>query len=172
MAVQTRGSAQAGAQFIESILNMMGIIANKMSIISGDVSRLNSQSDSIDGMVETIRSFSMQTRLIALNAAIEAAKAGPAGKSFAVVATEVCHLATRVSTATEEIGWVVADSNNLAKDVMGGIEGTLVNTTKGIALMHDVAKVIASIEKNAEGVESAVRDVARSVKTGSQAECQ
>lgn len=170
MAVQTRASAQTGARVIESSISLMGIIAKEMGVISVDVSRLNSQSESIDEMIETIRSFSMQTRLIALNAAIEAAKAGPAGKSFAVVATEVRHLAARVSIATEEIERVVAGNNILAKDVMGGIEGTLVNTTKGVALMHDAGEVIANIEKNAQGVEIAVWDVASSVKAGYQAE--
>jgi Methyl-accepting chemotaxis protein len=66
-------------------------------------------------MVETIRSFAMQTRLIALNAAIEAARAGASGRSFAVVAAEVRNLAASVSAATEEIERVVVDNNLLAK---------------------------------------------------------
>ncbi|WES67823.1 PAS domain-containing methyl-accepting chemotaxis protein [Superficieibacter sp. HKU1] len=164
MAVQTRGSAQAGADVIENSIRMINRIAQGMNDVSADVSRLNSQSDSIDGMVETIRSFAMQTRLIALNAAIEAAKAGASGRSFAVVAGEVRNLAASVSSATEEIERVVAANNQLAKEVLKGIENSLENTGQGVALMREAGDVIASIQKNSEGVESAVMDVARSVK--------
>lgn len=166
MAVQTRGSTQAGASVIENSILMIDKIAQGMGAVSTDVSRLNNQSDSIDGMVETIRSFAMQTRLIALNAAIEAAKAGPSGKSFAVVAAEVRALAASVSRATEEIERVVASNNQLAKDVLSGIENSLVNTREGVTLMREAGEVIASIQKNAVGVETAVKDVAISVKAG------
>lgn len=166
MAVQTRGSAQAGAEVIENSIGMIDKIAHEMSAVSADVIRLNSQSSSIDEMVETIRSFALQTRLIALNAAIEAAKAGSSGRSFGVVAAEVRNLAARVSGATEEIERVVAGNNQLAKEVLRGIESSLMNTTEGVALMREAGEVIVNIQKNSEGVERAVKDVARSVKTG------
>ena len=166
MAVQTRGSAQAGAEVIENSIRMIDKIAHEMSAVSADVIRLNSQSSSIDEMVETIRSFALQTRLIALNAAIEAAKAGSSGRSFGVVAAEVRNLAARVSGATEEIEHVVAGNNQLAKEVLRGIESSLMNTTEGVALMREAGEVIVNIQKNSEGVERAVKDVARSVKTG------
>ncbi|MBH8475350.1 methyl-accepting chemotaxis protein, partial [Klebsiella pneumoniae] len=118
MAVQTRGSAQNGANVIENSILMIDRIAQGMGAVSTDVSRLNNQSESIDGMVETIRKFAMQTRLIALNAAIEAARANASGRSFAVVAAEVRNLAASVSSATEEIEQVVASNSQLAKDVL------------------------------------------------------
>ncbi|VDZ73679.1 methyl-accepting chemotaxis protein I, serine sensor receptor [Atlantibacter hermannii] len=166
MAVQTHGSAQTGASVIENSIRMIDTIAQGMGAVSGDVSRLNNQSDSIDGMVETIRSFAMQTRLIALNAAIEAARAGASGKSFAVVAAEVRMLAASVSSATEEIERVVASNNQLAKAVLNGIENNLLHTREGVTLMREAGEVIASIQKNAAGVENAVKDVALAVKAG------
>ncbi|KAA5945904.1 PAS domain-containing protein [Pantoea sp. Bo_2] len=161
MAVQTRGSAQAGADVIDNSIQMISRIAEEMSVVSADVTRLNSQSDSIDGMVETIRRFAMQTRLIALNAAIEAARAGASGRSFAVVAAEVRSLAASVSSATEEIERVVAGNNQLAREVLRGIETSLANTGQGVLLMREAGDVIASIQKDSERVENAVRDVAR-----------
>ncbi|MBS0968606.1 PAS domain-containing methyl-accepting chemotaxis protein (plasmid) [Chimaeribacter arupi] len=166
MAVQTRGSAQAGTEVIENSIRMVEKIMQGMNVVSADITRLNSQSDSIDGMVETIRSFATQTRLIALNAAIEAARAGTSGRSFAVVAAEVRNLAASVSDATEKIERVVASNNQLAKDVLKGIESSLKNTCEGGTLMREAGEVIASIQKNSEGLESAVKDVARSVKAG------
>ncbi len=164
MAVQTRGSAQAGAVVIENSIRMIDRITQGMNVVSADISRLNSQSDSIDGMVETIRNFAMQTRLIALNAAIEAARAGTSGRSFAVVAGEVRNLAASVSEATENIERVVAGNNQLAKEVLKGIESSLKHTCEGGILMREAGDVIASIQKNSEGVENAVKDVARAVK--------
>jgi methyl-accepting chemotaxis protein len=124
--------------------------------VSTDVSRLNNQSESIDDMVETIRKFAMQTRLIALNAAIEAARAGASGRSFAVVAAEVRNLAASVSSATEEIEQVVASNSQLAKDVLSGIENSLMTTREGVTLMREAGEVMTSIQRNAAGVETAV----------------
>lgn len=168
MAVQTRSSAQAGAAVVESSISMIDRIAQGMTAVSADVARLNSQSDSIDGMVGTIRSFAMQTRLIALNAAIEAARAGASGRSFAVVAAEVRNLAANVSGTTEEIERVVTGNSHLAKKVLRGIGNSLANTTEGVALMREAGEVIARIKKNSEDVESAVKDVAHSVKDDSK----
>lgn len=166
MAVQTRGSAQNGASVIENSILMIDRIAQGMGAVSTDVSRLNNQSESIDDMVETIRKFAMQTRLIALNAAIEAARAGASGRSFAVVAAEVRNLAASVSSATEEIEQVVASNSQLAKDVLCGIENSLMNTREGVTLMREAGEVMTSIQMNAAGVETAVKDVAISVKAG------
>ncbi|WBA64349.1 PAS domain-containing methyl-accepting chemotaxis protein (plasmid) [Citrobacter sp. 21OH12SH02A-Citro] len=166
MAVQTRGSAQNGASVIENSILMIDRIAQGMEAVSTDVSRLNNQSESIDDMVETIRKFAMQTRLIALNAAIEAARAGASGRSFAVVAAEVRNLAASVSSATEEIEQVVASNSQLAKDVLCGIENSLMNTREGVTLMREAGEVMTSIQMNAAGVETAVKDVAISVKAG------
>lgn len=165
MAVQTRGSAQAGTKVIENSIRMMNRIAQDMNVVSTDISRLNTQSDSIDGMVETIRGFAMQTRLIALNAAIEAARAGAYGKSFAVVAAEVRSLASSVSSATEEIERVVSGNNELTKDVLNSIQVSLNNTEEGVTLMREAGEVIGNIKKNSERVESAVSEVARSIKS-------
>ncbi|MCU3695280.1 methyl-accepting chemotaxis protein, partial [Enterobacter hormaechei subsp. steigerwaltii] len=166
MAVQTRGSAQNGASVIENSILMIDRIAQGMGAVSTDVSRLNNQSESIDDMVETIRKFAMQTRLIALNAAIEAARAGASGRSFAVVAAEVRNLAASVSSATEEIEQVVASNSQLAKDVLCGIENSLMITREGVTLMREAGEVMTSIQRNAAGVETAVKDVAISVKAG------
>lgn len=160
MAVQTLGNAQDGAKVIENSIEVVGRIAQDMNVISADILRLNSQSGSIDGMVETIRRFAMQTRLIALNAAIEAARAGASGRSFAVVASEVRTLAASVASAAEEIESVVSSNNQLARAMLKGIEINQKNTGHGVTLMREAGEVIGVIKKNSERVESAVREFA------------
>ncbi len=81
-----------------------------------------------------------------------------------MVAAEVRTLAASVSSATEEIERVVASNNQLAKEVLNGIENSLMNTREGVTLMREAGEVIASIQENAAGVEAAVKDVALSVK--------
>lgn len=163
MAIQTRGSAQAGAGVIEGSIRIIDKIAEGMNTVSDDISLLNRQSVSIDEIVDTIRGFATQTRLIALNAAIEAARAGASGRSFAVVAAEVRNLAASVSIATEEIERVVKDNNQLAKEVLRGIEISLENTYQGVTLMRKAGEVMASIQNDSERVEAAVKNVASSV---------
>lgn len=165
MAIETRSSAQAGSDVIDSSIRMIDRISQDMNLVSADVSRLNNQSASIDEMVGTIRGFATQTRLIALNAAIEAARAGASGRSFAVVAAEVRTLAASVSSATKDIEQVVSANNQLAREVLKGIETSLVNTVQGVALMREAGEVINSIQQNSERVENAVREVARSAET-------
>ena len=103
----------------------------------------------------------MQCRHMEMNAAMEGEGAGTAVRSFGAVAAEVRSLAASVSSATEEIERVVAGNNQLAREVLRGIETSLANTGQGVLLMREAGEVIASIQKDSERVESAVRDVAR-----------
>ena len=165
MAQQTRESSESsvtGADVIEDSVRTMADIANEMNSVSADVFGLNGQSDRIADMVHSIRNIAEQTRFIALNAAIEAARAGTSGRSFAIVAAEVRTLAARINEATEEIGRVVSSNNQLAKKVLEDIENNLKNTARGVNLMRQAGEVIASIQSNSERVEEAVRNVSRS----------
>ncbi|MFU0894382.1 hypothetical protein [Kluyvera sichuanensis] len=76
------------------------------------------------------------------------------------------NLAASVSSATEEIEQVVASNSQLAKDVLSGIENSLMNTREGVTLMRKAGEVMTSIQSNAAVVEIAVKDVAISVKAG------
>lgn len=100
-------SAQNGAAVVESTIIVMGQIAAKVQESARTVESLGARSDQIGAIIGTIEDIADQTNLLALNAAIEAARAGEQGRGFAVVADEVRALAERTTRATKEIGEMI-----------------------------------------------------------------
>jgi len=114
--------ALAGAAVVEQTVIVMGRIASQVRSSARTVAGLGSRSDQIGEIVGTIEDIADQTNLLALNAAIEAARAGEQGRGFAVVADEVRALAERTTRATREIGEMIKSIQSETRQAVGAME--------------------------------------------------
>jgi methyl-accepting chemotaxis protein len=120
------------------------------------IQRLSDQAKEISSMVTIIRSVAEQTNLLALNAAIEAARAGEAGRGFAVVADEVRSLASRTSAATNEIAKVVTRNLEVTDQVMQAINSIDGLSSQNGEKIVQLSSIIMDIEQGAQEVVQSV----------------
>jgi len=118
-------TVQSGNETVQQTINSVANMGKQLQTTSVDISELAEDINAIDNVLEVIRSISEQTNLLALNAAIEAARAGEQGRGFAVVADEVRTLASRSNDSTVEIRSIIENIQAKAKDVVQSIEQSI-----------------------------------------------
>jgi methyl-accepting chemotaxis protein len=153
---QTDISANRGAQVVQDTVVTMNKIVDRISSASEGIEALGRQSHLISSIVQTIGGIAQQTNLLALNAAIEAARAGEQGRGFAVVADEVRQLAGRTSQATEEIVSVVQRNQNLVDNAVASMGESREQAEQGLTLAKQAGSVIVEIQSGAKEVVGAV----------------
>ena len=163
--LQTDESAQRGTKVVTQAVEVMRDLAKHMQQAGNGIEALNDQSQVIGSIVKTISGIAEQTNLLALNAAIEAARAGEQGRGFAVVADEVRQLASRTSKATEEIINVVRQNQDMARDAVTLMADGKLQAEEGLALAAEAGTVIVEIQDGAQKVVDAVGQFANQLST-------
>ncbi|PUA44249.1 chemotaxis protein [Pseudomonas protegens] len=156
ISVQTRKVAEQGTGVIQQAASEMRQIAHNIEDSSTLIARLGERSEQITAIVNTIRGIADQTNLLALNAAIEAARAGEQGRGFAVVADEVRQLAARTSGSTAEIASMIDMIQNETLQAIKSMDGTRERAAKGVQLADQAGTVILQIRDGASDAVQAV----------------
>ena len=157
----TDESARQGAAVVQDTVAVMTRIADEIQVAANGIEDLGKQSLVISAIVKTISGIAEQTNLLALNAAIEAARAGEQGRGFAVVADEVRQLAGRTSKATEEIVGVVQQNQQLAQTAVSNMAASRQQAEQGLHLASNAGVRITEIQEGARQVVGAVSQFAR-----------
>ncbi|MEP1870807.1 MAG: methyl-accepting chemotaxis protein [Paraglaciecola sp.] len=152
----TDENAKQGAELMQQTAQVMQQLDGQMTFASENIDALEVQSKTISTIIQAISSIADQTNLLALNAAIEAARAGEQGRGFAVVADEVRELASRTSRSTKEIVDVVSKNQELTNKAVSTINDSKTTANDVAERLSHTNNVIEEIRIGAQKVVEAV----------------
>ncbi|WP_441296869.1 methyl-accepting chemotaxis protein [Aeromonas sp. CA23] len=150
-------SAAKGREVIDKVLETSSHINSSVNEVTRQIENLNLQSKNIESIISTISGIADQTNLLALNAAIEAARAGEQGRGFAVVADEVRQLAARTSTSTGEIVSVIKLNSDITSRITQTVSVVSDKAMAGQEQASIIATVIKEIIEDANSVSDTVK---------------
>ncbi len=161
--------ANDGEDVVAKTVNEVQEIANKVSDTSHVVESLGERSRQIGEIVDVIKDIADQTNLLALNAAIEAARAGEQGRGFAVVADEVRKLAEKTTKATAEIGEMIKTIQDETKGAVSAMDESLQKVGTGVALSKEAGNALLKIVNSVNSLQSMVQQIASATEEMSTA---
>ncbi|SFN37308.1 methyl-accepting chemotaxis protein [Formivibrio citricus] len=161
--------ASEGAVVIRETINDINAISRSVNQIAGRINELEKHSDKIASIVSVIKEVAEQTNLLALNAAIEAARAGEQGRGFAVVADEVRKLAERTSHSTIEIADMIAAIRNVSSEAAGEMKNAVAQVEDGVQRANKADSAIRRIGESSLQSTSMVEEIANSITEQSEA---
>ena len=158
------GLSEDGCGRVETATHEIREIANRVSDASGRIRKLEERANQISSIAGVIKDIAGQTNLLALNAAIEAARAGEQGRGFAVVADEVRKLAERTSAATIEIEQMITGIQSDTVEVVGVMDAALPQVAAGVQAAEGAAESLRRIKDGAQTTLQRIREVADSTQ--------
>ncbi len=157
---EARTKAQLGAKVVSQVVAAISQVRNKAQELKSNMADLDRQAEAIDQVMNVITDIADQTNLLALNAAIEAARAGEAGRGFAVVADEVRKLAEKTMAATKEVGTTVMGIQNGTRSNVQNVEQAVELVEHATGLAEQSGDALSEIVTLVEAVSDQVRSIA------------
>ncbi|MCG8994265.1 methyl-accepting chemotaxis protein [Laribacter hongkongensis] len=161
--------AQQGMSVIDETVRDIRSIAETVRVASEQIGELEHKGEQIDAIISIIKDLADQTNLLALNAAIEAARAGEQGRGFAVVADEVRKLAERTTTSTQEISTTIMEMREGTQRVVTGISAAVEKVNNGVARAEEASQAMARIESGSRQSVNMVGDITNAIQEQSTA---
>jgi aerotaxis receptor len=161
--------ANDGGKVVQQVVGDMDKINTAVTNAATTIEDLGKKSEQIQNIVKSIKEIADQTNLLALNAAIEAARAGEQGRGFAVVADEVRKLAEKTSKSTQEISAMTETITSSTNDAVKEMEAAVEMVKSGALLAQQAGTAIVGINDGALRVQGGVEDISRSIEEQSVA---
>lgn len=149
---------------VSEAVNRIAKIATVVEQASQTVRTVGQESENVSKIVLVIKEVADQTNLLALNAAIEAARAGEQGRGFAVVADEVRKLAERTTQSTQEITTMISSMQSSARDAVTCIEDAVANVNEGVILTKRVGESVSQLGASSHEVKGVIIDVSSALR--------
>ncbi|MEG6501675.1 methyl-accepting chemotaxis protein, partial [Desulfovibrio sp. 1214_IL3152] len=164
-----RENALLGESIVRQSVESISIVQTDAQRLKGYMESLGERAESIGAIMTVISDIADQTNLLALNAAIEAARAGEAGRGFAVVADEVRKLAESTMNATKEVGDAISGIQQGTRDSISAVEQTSSELNDTAALVEKSGQSLVEIVENVAAVADQVRNIAAAAEEQSAA---
>jgi methyl-accepting chemotaxis protein len=163
VASQTAAMAQSGGKTVAEAVREVEEIASTVNESADHITSLSKLSQKIGDIIGIINEIADQTNLLALNAAIEAARAGEHGRGFAVVADEVRKLAERTTAATSEVGSIIQEIQTNVTSAVSSIDQVSAKVERGVDLSNKAGTELHHIVKSVEDLQAMVQQIAVSL---------